>query len=63
MKQEIRKCELSDEDLISKCKEIVSELCKTGGRSWTLRVPVDMNRDPDILFIELAQRFEKLLKK
>jgi hypothetical protein len=55
------KCTLSDEELIAKCQEWVSSLCKTGGQSWCLRVPVSLNTDPDMLFSELAERFQKLL--
>ena len=54
----IPKCELSNSELIAKCKEWVSKLCKSGGSAWTLRVPVDFNTDPDILFNELANRLE-----
>ena len=53
-----KKCTLSDQELIEKCREWVSALCASGGRKWSLRVPVDFDRDPDILFNELARRFE-----
>jgi hypothetical protein len=49
---------LSDTELIAKCGEWVSKLCRSGGRAWTLRVPVDFTRDPDVLFTELIKRFE-----
>jgi hypothetical protein len=55
------KCTLSNEDLIKKAKEIVSQLAKSGGRSWSLKVPVDFNNDPDMIFIELCNRFEQCL--
>jgi hypothetical protein len=35
-------------------------LAETGGRAWSLKVPVDFNNDPDMLFCELAMRFEKI---
>lgn len=50
------RCTLSDERLIFKAGELVSELAKSGGRSWSLRVPVDFNNDPDMIFCELANR-------
>lgn len=55
---EERKCNLSDEELAEKCDAWISELCKTGGRCWTLSVPVNFNRDPDMLFSELIRRFK-----
>lgn len=54
----IEKCTLSDKELIEKAKELVSQLAKTGGKSWSLRVPVDFNNDPDMIFIELCKRLE-----
>lgn len=52
-------CTLTDEELINKVKEWISKLCRTGGRAWSLRVPVDPNYDPDILIIELCNRLEE----
>lgn len=49
---------ISDQDLIEKCSKWVDSLCKTGGKSWSLKVPVDFNNDPDILFTELINRFQ-----
>lgn len=51
------KCTLSDKELILKCEEWISKLANTGGRAWSLRVPVDFNHDPDMLFCELIRRF------
>lgn len=53
------KCSLSDEELVTQCSEWIDKLCKSGGKAWTLRVPVDFNRDPDILFNELINRFKE----
>jgi hypothetical protein len=50
------KCTLTDNELVDKSKELVSKLCETGGHSWCLRVPVDLNNDPDIIFTELGNR-------
>lgn len=51
------KCTLSDKELLEKVAEWVSSLAKTGGKSWSLRVPVDFNNDPDMLISELCQRY------
>jgi len=56
------KCTLNDLKLIEKCHEWIKKLCDTGGRSWSLRVPVDFNNDPDMLFAELIKRFENTIK-
>lgn len=57
------KCTLTNETLCNKCEKIVSNLCETGGKSWTLSVPVDFNNDPDILFSELNKRFKYLQRE
>lgn len=52
------KCTLSTEELIERCQDWVSKLARSGGRDWTLRVPVDFNNDPDMLFTELGRRLQ-----
>lgn len=58
---------LSNVELIEKASEELSKLCKTGGKSFTMRVPVNEN-DTDMIFSELIRRFkaktneEELLK-
>lgn len=54
----IEKCTLTDSELIEKAKSLVNKLAKTGGKSWSLRVPVDFNNDPDMIFIELCNRLD-----
>mgnify|MGYP003515131676 CR=1 FL=1 len=54
-------CDLTNEELIERCKEWVSKLARSGGRDWRLHVPVSFNTDPDILFSELANRFQSLI--
>jgi hypothetical protein len=51
-------CTLSDQKLIDSCREWISKLCDSGGKEWTLGVPVDFNRDPDMLFSEVITRFK-----
>ena len=57
------KCTLSDEELIEKSLNIIDSLCKTGGKSWCLSVPVDFSKDPDILFNELCIRLKEVNNK
>jgi hypothetical protein len=51
-----QKCTLSNSELIEAVEDWVSKLCKSGGQAWTLQVPVNFNRDPDMLIIELCKR-------
>ena len=53
-----KECDLSDAELIEKCEKLITSLCETGGRSWCLSVPVNFNRDPDMLFSELITRLK-----
>lgn len=53
----IYECKLTDVELAEKIDSINSKLCDTGGRSWSLSVPPDYNKDPDILITELIRRF------
>jgi hypothetical protein len=50
--------ELTNEELIKKARYWIDRLTKTGGRDWCLRVPVDFNHDPDMIFSELCDRLE-----
>lgn len=52
---------LSDAELIEKCESWIKDLCTSGGQKWSLTVPVDFNKDPDMLFIELINRFKQQL--
>lgn len=55
------KCMLTDKELIDKCNEWVHILAESGGKRWSLQVPVNFNEDPDMLFTELANRYNTLL--
>lgn len=55
--QSLPKPSLSNEELIERVQEWVTKLCKSSGRAWTLRVPADVNHDPDFLITELCRRF------
>lgn len=59
-KQPEKKCTLSDDALIEKASQWVSKLCDSGGRAWALKIPIDFNNDPDIIFSELTKRFSEL---
>ena len=54
-----KRCTLTNEELIAKSNEWVSKLAKSGGQAWTLRVPVDFNNDPDMLFCEMGKRLKE----
>jgi len=49
---------IEDLELIKKSKEVVNKLCKTGGKSFTMSVPVKLE-DSDVILSELIKRFEK----
>lgn len=49
---------IPNDELIEKAKNIVSKLCETGGRSFTMTVPVRLD-DTDIILSELIRRFEQ----
>jgi hypothetical protein len=53
-------CPLSDEELCLKVDKWVTDLCRSGGKDWCLRVPVDMRHDPDVLISTLVKRFKSL---
>ena len=57
--EEENRCTLSNDELITKSNEWVSKLARTGGQAWNLRVPVDFNNDPDMLFCEMAKRLKE----
>ena len=50
-------CILTNDELIKKCNDWVHKLAKSGGNAWTLKVPVDFNNDPDMLFLELGKLY------
>ncbi len=50
--------EIPLKDLTETARKLVSSLCKTGGRSWFLRIPPDPKRDPDMVFLEICRRAE-----
>lgn len=54
-------CTLSDEELLQKVDEWNDKLCKTGAKAWTLSIPVNFNRDPDMLISELCKRFKQAI--
>lgn len=56
MSDERGKCTLSDEKLCEKAQYWISELLDSNGNAWCLRIPVDLNHDPDVVFDELINR-------
>ena len=51
--------QFTDKELIEKGWDEISALCGSAGKPkrWTMTVPVDFNRDSDILFGEILKRF------
>lgn len=49
---------ISDEDLENAADEELLKLCKSGGKSFRMSVPVNP-RDTDMVFRELINRFQK----
>ena len=45
-------------ELVQKARTWISDLCESGGQKWSLRVPPDPERDPDLIFGELCRRLE-----
>src|SRR5690349_13358825 len=56
---ENKQCTLSNEELIRRSTDWVTSLAKSRGYNWVLSIPVNFNRDPDMLFLELCKRLEK----
>ena len=52
---------LSDIELADKAAKEVDDLCD-GKKRWRMAVPVDFERDSDVLFAELIQRFRQTLE-
>jgi len=53
------RCTLTDLGLIERLDDWNSDLCKTGGKAWTLSIPVNFDNDPDMLISELIRRFKE----
>ena len=53
-----RKKSIPDKNLIQLCKEAIKKMCNTGGKAFTMTVPVKIE-DTDIILSELVERFEK----
>lgn len=51
-------CTLTNEELIAICEKWIHKLAESGGKDWCLSVPVNFNKDPDMLFTELAERLK-----
>jgi hypothetical protein len=53
---------LSNKDLLERAHNEISALCGAEGKpkQWTMSIPVDADRDSDVLFGEVLIRFRKL---
>ena len=54
--------DVSDKELVEICYTTIRRLCASGGKTFQMCVPPHAN-DTDIIFYELIQRFEKLIKE
>lgn len=50
--------EIPDKELLVICKTELSNMCRSGGKSFTMRVPVT-EKDTDMLLSELFRRFDR----
>ena len=50
--------EIPTDQLIETAELIISKLCKTGGRSFTMSIPPRLD-DSDIVLTEIVQRLKK----
>ena len=53
---------LSNEELYNLMNEELSKLCNTGGRSFTMTVPVRV-KDTDMLIAEMMKRFKEFYER
>ena len=51
--------QMTDEELINNCNTELDKLCKSGGKSFRMTVPVSV-KDTDMLFCELIKRFKSV---
>lgn len=54
--------EMSDDDIIEKAEQAVSELAQSYGKSFTMHIPPHIN-DTDMILSEIIRRFKDLLQK
>src|SRR5687767_15978057 len=54
---------LTDKELIQKAYWWIEQLIKSGGKDFVMHVPAQLDHDTDLVFFNLAKRFENLLTK
>ena len=54
---------LNDKELVQKAYWWIQELIKSGGKDFIMHVPAQLDHDTDLVFFNLAKRFENLLGK
>lgn len=55
---EKKQSEMSNSELIELAEKETSKLCKTGGRSFSMSIPVRIT-DTDMILCELIKRFKE----
>jgi len=56
------KCTLTNIELINRVEQELNKLIETGGKSFTMRVPAQVNNDTDLIISELLTRFKISVK-
>lgn len=54
-------CTLTDAELAAMADQWIDELIASGGKSFTMQVPARPNKDTDLIFAELNNRFKAML--
>jgi hypothetical protein len=55
---------MHDKELMEKCDELITDFCQNGknAKLWTMHIPAQEDKDPDLVFSQLLKRFEELLE-
>lgn len=54
---------LTDKELVQKAYWWIEQLVKSGGNNFVMHVPAQLDHDTDLVFFNLAKRFDNLLDK
>lgn len=56
---------MTDIELINIVDELIDDFCKNGNKSrlWTMNIPAQPDKDPDLVFSTLLKRFREVLEE
>jgi hypothetical protein len=56
---------MTDIELINRVDELIDDFCKNGNKSrlWTMHIPAKPDKDPDLVFSTLLERFIEVLEE